>query len=119
MESATKNKRGRPRTAARETAEAAGDLYNTEIRATVNGIYSSACIFHITEDQKAFFFSPKGRLRRKGIAEQIGRLYDAGIINEGEIPELVSGCIDLYQRGYTVKQIEQHLRSRRNELSNP
>ena len=116
MESASKNKRGRPRTAAREVVEQTRHMTDKCDRAAVNDVYHSVCFTHLSAEQRAFFVTPHGRSRRNGIAEQIGRLYDADIITEAEIGEIADACIDLYNRGYTVKQIEQHLRNRRREI---
>lgn len=114
MEAATENqsKRGRPKTITRQTADAtAGLTHHESIRAIVNDVYMSTIVIHLKEPEKSFFVTPKGNIRRKGILEQLGRMYDADQIAEDEITECVQSCIGLYHKGYTVKEIEQHLRN--------
>lgn len=113
MEAATKNKRGRPKTIARKIAEETRGSSNKGTRAQVNEVYRSIPMLYITEEQKAFFHTNRGRPRRTGILEQIGRLYDADLIDKEEIPELTQLCIGFYLQGYTVKQIEKILRNHR------
>lgn len=110
MEAATKNKnkRGRPRTYIRDIAESVRD--ENTIRSTINDTYGSAIFASLTGEEKDFFVTERGKVRRKGILEQLGRMYDADIISGEEITDCVRACIKLYNDGMTVKEIENRLR---------
>lgn len=113
MEAATK-KRGRPRSAARETLEDCAALCagNTNsLRAQINDVYACSSLYHLTGPEYEFFHNEKGKFIRHGIAEQIGRLYDVQFISAEEIPEVVRICMGYYEQGYSVKAIERYLRS--------
>lgn len=115
MEADTENKpkRGRPRTIARDTAELAKDtlFYEYEsIRGAVNAIYVASVVTILQEPEKSFFVTPRGNIRRKGIAEQLGRAMESGVIAEADLLQWVQACIELYGEGYGVKEIESRLR---------
>ena len=61
-------------------------------------------------DKNNFFISEKGKIKRQGIAEQLGRMLGAELITTEEARELAQWAIDRYNSGYSVKQIESTLR---------
>ena len=118
MVAATKNKRGRPKswqTTATETA-----FPEKEIRAGQNYIYASEFIHSVLGERPGqpgnFFVTDRGNIRRQGIAEQLGRMYAAGLIDEEQGKELAQTVIDLYNSGESVKQLETRLRRIRIDL---
>ena len=122
METDTKKKRGRPRTVAGEMARIDQDQVVSEngLRAATNMYYSYHLILELygKPEKGSFFRSPDGKLRRLGIAEQIGRMYEDDLITEQEARDLVEQSIQEYESGATVKEIEQILRLLRLNLKN-
>lgn len=119
MEVATekkKNKKGRPRSAARHALERAERVYpdvsGNSLRSKINSVYSGVALCNLSGPEKDFFYRGT-KVIRQGILEQIGRLYDVDLITEGEIPEIARYCIEQYEKGFSVKEIEQYLRSKR------
>lgn len=109
MEAATK-KRGRPRKY--ETME--NIFSDKEPRAAQNLYHATVTIEQFAEGKTdSFFVTARGNIRRQGIAEQIGRMYNDGIITDQQARELVMECKKDYDSGATVKEIERKLRALR------
>ncbi len=112
METATK-KRGRPRK--HEIIETA--LPELEKRTAQNLYYAMLAIIQFAEGRTdSFFVTNKGNIRRQGIAEQIGRMYEDGTITEEQARELINTCKEDYKGGAAVKDIEANLRLLRQAL---
>ena len=123
MKAATKNKRGRPCTIPGEMARIYNDEVLTEVeeRACLNYYYATKFIFAVYgENLKpgTFFLTERKKVRRQGIAEQLGRMYCAGLIDEQSGKELAQTVIDEYRNGSSVKEIEKTLRFMRISLKN-
>lgn len=108
METATKKKRGRPEVLPKEIYSA---VYPDKERRTVqNNYYAVAIILDLLKQKPGdFFVSPKGNLRRQGIAEKIGRLYAAGKLTEEQARELSEAAMQEYEEGATVKEVVKHI----------
>lgn len=115
METATKNKRGRPKNKLFDKVYIA--FSEKEKRAAQNFTYA-ACVSVLFPEFKDFFWTDKGNPRRQGIAEQIGRIYAAGLATDEETKELIQSCIEDYWAGRKVKEIESSLRFLRLALQN-
>ena len=113
METATKNKRGRPR---KISALWYASFSDKESRTVQNLYYLSLVTSLLEEKPGGFFVTSKGNFRRNGIAEQIGRAYDDGLITEEQVRELVDITINQYKNGRKVKEIESDLRIFRQTL---
>ena len=112
MAAATK-KRGRPKKF--EYIETV--FPDKEPRAAQNIQYATLAISEFTEGRTdPFFVTDRGSIRRQGIAEQIGRMYADGTINEAEARELITTCKEEYANGRQVKEIEKTLRLLHNNL---
>lgn len=114
-ESATKNRRGRP-------AKYKEILYSIhpdkEKRVAQNLYYVGITIHKLGEGRKdSFFVTPKGNFRRQGIAEQLGRIYAAGLASKEDCRELMETCKKEYDAGKPVKDIERDLRNFRLMLT--
>lgn len=120
MESDTKKKRGRPRTIAGEMARHYVEAVVTDNgeRAAMNYYYAFTFIHDCygRPENGSFFLSPQGKVRRQGIAEQIGRMLEAELINIDQARELADSCIKDYQDGQSVKKITERLRVLREML---
>ena len=120
MEAATKNKRGRPRSIKRRVIDNMPGLWEDKtIRGAMNEYYAATCIIEIAEAQKgqeSFFATARGSFRRRGIAEQIGRIYDAELLTKDQCKELLEIVIADYESGSSVKEIESELRAFRKML---
>lgn len=119
MEAASQNrKRGRPRSDARlaleELERLSPDVMGRGLRAKINCAYLSVALIHLDPQEKEFYTRGTKTIRC-GILEQIGRLYDADLISEEEIPEIARICEKLYTEGCSVKEIERYLRAKRIE----
>ncbi len=117
MEAATKKKRGRPRSITREVIEEFPTEKTT--RGAMNEFYACCCILKIAEaknGQESFFVTAQGSFRRQGIAEQIGRIYDAELLTKDQCKELLQIVIADYENGSSVKEIETKLRAFRKML---
>ena len=108
METATKNKRGRP---AKFSNEYYSMWQDKEKRAAQNTYYASMIILMMESKRGSFFVTDRGNLRRQGIAEKIGRLYCAGKLTEDQAKELTQAAIDQYQSGATVKEVERTIKA--------
>lgn len=116
MVSDTKNKRGRPRTVAGIIGRSMRDTVFVDdgLRAATNKYYAMECLkAYYGELDKAengtFFVNENRKVRRQGIAEQIGRMLDADLITPDQARELAEECIKDYENGQTVKEITKHL----------
>ena len=117
----TKNKRGRPQTItgiiARQSIESA--ILDTGERAAINYHYATHFLYTCygeNLENGSFFLSNNRKVRRQGIAEQLGRMLEAELITAGEARELAQWAIDEYNSGTSVKQIESTLRLYRQTL---
>ena len=113
METATKNKRGRPR---KISALWYASFSDEESRTAQNLYYTCLVTSLLEEKPGGFFVTSKGNIRRNGIAEQIGRAYDDGLITEAQVRELAEIAISQYGNGKSVKDIEKDLRTLRQML---
>ena len=113
MEAATKNKRGRPRGVIGELARITAKQWEETDRTVKNRLFAAECIKLDEAILKPFFVTSAGRLRRQGIAEQIGRMKIYGTATDGELLELAKDCIYQYNAGETVRTIETRLRKAR------
>ena len=107
MEAATKKKRGRPNKWSTDYYSLVSDM---EKRRAQNFYYASITISLIKQKPGEFFVTKKGNFRRIGIAEQIGRMKEANITSDEELIKLTQTCIDEYNNGATIKDIEKNLR---------
>lgn len=114
METATKNKKGRP---AKFTALHYNLFSEMEKRPAQNIYYAGRIVILAKQKQGDFFVTERGSFRRQGIAEQLGRIYEAGLATDAEILELLEQCIKEYNSGATVKEIEKRLRDTRQILT--
>jgi len=115
METATKKKRGRPKSVYGILAE----MYypNEEPRAAQNRLYAGTLVAELLGQKPGdFFITERGNYRRQGIAEKIGRMYEIGLIDEDDARNLAQQAIDLYNDGATVKEIEKCLSHIRAEI---
>lgn len=124
MVSDTKNKRGRPRTPAGMMGRVMKDTIFVDdgLRAATNKYYAMECLRTYYGDlDKAengtFFVNENRKVRRQGIAEQIGRMLEAELITPDQARELIEQCIKDYENGETVKEITKHLTYFRQVLS--
>lgn len=113
MEADTKNKRGRPRGIIGELARITANQWDDTDRAIKNRLYAVKCIQLDEASLKPFFVTSTGKLKRQGIAEQIGRMKVYGTASDAELLQLAHNCIEQYKSGHPVKEIEQHLRQAR------
>ena len=61
-----------------------------------------------------FFTTREGLTKHKGIAEQLGRMIQEGVITENQAIKRAEQCVnDYYKRGKTSKEIEKELRQER------
>ena len=120
MEADTKKKRGRPRTPAGEMAIVFQRNVNPNngLRGNMNRYYAASLLLELygKVEEGNFFLSSRGEIRRQGILEQIGRMYEHGLITKEEAQSLTSQCIQDYEAGRTVKEIEKNLRALRKIL---
>lgn len=112
METDTKKRRGRPKSVQTLTAEATGLFSELTPRAAQNQVYA-ARVMMMNGGPGSFFWTERGKQRRQGIAEQIGRMLEADLITEDQAKELTQEAIDLYNKGWSVKQIAGLLREMR------
>lgn len=108
-------KRGRPR----KFEAPLYDIFDSvEPRAAQNRYYAALTMFEILKERPGgFFVSARGNLRRQGIAEQIGRMYEAGLITADQGRELTQETIKDYNGGATVKEIVRNLSVLRQALA--
>lgn len=107
MEAATKNKRGRPK-----KHPLAVEVFKDQETRTAQNMYYAALGAQVSGQgyKGSFFYTDKGNFRRQGIAEQIGRMYEAGLLDEDQAKTLFVSCRQDYQDGATVKDVEKSLR---------
>lgn len=113
-EAATKKKRGRPPTHPQEIYDLM--FPDEERRPVQNKMYAYELISLLDERGKAFFVTDKGKFRRQGIAEKIGRMYSKGLITDDESRSLAADCMKDYENGEPVKQIEKRLALLRDSI---
>ena len=116
LEAATKNKKFM-REWIREAEKRPRDEDRTK-RAIKNEYYALICFAVIdkenaTNEFKNFFGSTTGKIRRQGIAEQIGRMRIYRLATDKELIKLLRACIKQYNNGESVKDIEKQLRELR------
>lgn len=109
METATK-KRGRPRSVLGELASNPVLQDGKTERTILNQLYAMECIMLDEDRFKPFFVTDRGKFRRQGIAEQIGRMKEEGIASDEELIELTETCMEDYTAGKPIKEIEKGLR---------
>ena len=107
MEAASKNKRGRPKIY--------GDMlysiyFDKEKRTAQNTFYVGVTIKMMDQKPGDFFVTEKGNLRRQGIAEQIGRMYNQDGYPEESFKDVCQTAIDIVKDGYSVKDVERWIR---------
>lgn len=107
MEAATKNKRGRPRI---YNDMLYSILFDKEKRVAQNMLYAVAVTELMEQHPGDFFFTPKGNLRRQGIAEQIGRMLLQDKYPEEFCKDICEKAMELVKHGYSVKEVEQMIR---------
>lgn len=123
MEADSKKKRGRPQTVAGIMSRMYMDenILDTGERATINHYYATHFLFECygkNLESGSFFISDNRKVRRQGIAEQIGRMLEADLITVEQAKELAQWAIDDYNSGASVKQIESTLRLYKQTLQN-
>lgn len=110
-----KPKRGRPLLPM--TIAAKIGLPDKEIRTAQNTLYACTFIKEVMEERPgtpgSFFVNDKGNFKRQGIAEQLGRMYEAGLIDKDEGRQLANQVINDYKNGASVKELEKRLRDLR------
>ena len=116
LEAATKNKKYL-REWIKEAEKRPKNEDRTE-RAIKNEFFALICLAVINKENvinefKSFFGSTTGKIKRQGIAEQIGRLKFYGLVTDKELIKLVRACIKQYNNGESVKDIEKQLRELR------
>ena len=116
MGAATKNKRGRPRGTIGELARITANQWDDTDRAIKNRLYAVECIQLDEATLKPFFVTSTGKLKRQGIAEQIGRMRIYRTASDAELLQLARECIKQYESGHPVKEIEKHLRQARHAI---
>lgn len=109
MEAATKNKRGRPEKFSKVIYAVWSDK---EKRTAQNITYAGEIIERMQQKPGDFFITEKGNLRRQGIAEQIGRMFDDGYSEEDCI-QIAKLAMKMVENGWTVKAVEQWIRTNR------
>lgn len=122
MVAATKNKRGRPRNQDlrdRQLLEYKQDDPRSD-RAAQNSYYVEEIGLFICDlsdynpELYDFFTDARGKLRRRGILEQVGRMfYEGYYAGDGTLYELLKACMKAYNKGLSCKVIEQRLRQLR------
>lgn len=113
METATKKKRGRPKSVYGKMADVFPEM---EPRAAQNMLYAGKLVNMLGQKPGDFFVTERGNYRRQGIAEKIGRMYESDLIDEEEARDLAQWAIDFYNDGNTVKEIEQALSIIRKDI---
>lgn len=113
----TKNKRGRPpKHSAMYTV-----FPELEKRTAANMYFAMGFIKDVMGekpgDKNNFFISEKGKIKRQGIAEQLGRMLEAELITIEQARELAQWAIDSYNAGDSVKHITSTLRLYRQNLA--
>lgn len=121
MESDTKKKRGRPQTVAGIMSRMYMDenILDTGERAAINHYYATHFLFECygkNLESGSFFVSNNRKVRRQGIAEQLGRMLEADLITTEQAKELAQWAIDDYNSGSSVKAITSTLRLYRQNL---
>ena len=106
-EAATKKKRGRPQ---KLTEDFYSIVPEMEKRPAQNFYYAGVAIELMNEQPGGFFVSEKGKLRRNGIAEQIGRMFAQDGFSKAKCEEIYEMAKHLYKHGYQVKTIEKIIR---------
>lgn len=110
MAADTKNKKGRPP----KHSGIYAIFPEKEKRAAANLYFAVYFIDAVMKekpgDKGNFFITEKGNVRRQGIAEQLGRMLEAGEITAGEAKNLAEWAIDTYNTGGSVKNIVNALR---------
>lgn len=118
MEAASKNKRGRPPTF---SPEFYAIYYDMERRTAQNMHYVAKTvleILNIKSGEATFFTTAKGNFRHQGIAEKIGRIYDAGLLDRDACKDLARITIEAYNSGVPAKELEKRLSAVRKMLQN-
>ena len=113
MEAATKNKRGRPK-----KHKYAEIVFSECERRTAQNIYYAGLGAEAAGQgyEGSFFVTSKGNFIRQGIAEQLGRLKEDETVSDEDILELAKLCIQDFNNGTPVKEIEKCLRTLRRKL---
>lgn len=120
MESDTEKKKGRPQTIAGIMSRIykKDNILDTGERAAINYYYAirflNGCYGEL--ESGSFFLSANRKVRRQGIAEQLGRMLEADLISTEQAEELAQQAIDDYNSGRSVKEITNTLRLYRQHL---
>lgn len=127
MEAATKNRRGRPikeeYKEAYRLANMGDEDYAGRSLRTIRTIEAAepfiGAIFRNDDkfgNMYHFFHSKEGRLKKTGIAEQLGRMISENLITEQRAFDIADDVITAYESGISVKTIERNLRRMRLSL---
>ena len=120
MESDTKNNLGRPRTVAGIMTRIFQEQTITEngLRGAMNVYYAMHFLHECygRPDRGSFFVSECGKIRRQGIAEQIGRMMKEELITVEQARDLAEEAVKDYNSGKSVKEIAGHLYALRQIL---
>ena len=107
----TERKRGRPKSAIGRRLDIVRSLQDATDRTEINRLYAGMCIDLKQDEFKPFFVTDYGGFKRQGIAEQIGRIREEGLVTDEELTELTRQAIRDYENGEKVKDIEKRLRN--------
>ena len=113
MEADTKKQRGRPRVY--------GDMLyaiyrDKEKRTAQNLYYAGDAIMLMGQKPGDYFLTPRGNIRRQGIAEQIGRMHKQDGLPDDECKGICEQAISLTERGYSAKAVERMIRDMRKSI---
>lgn len=116
MVSATKNKRGRPKIF---TDHVYTIMFDCEKRVAQNLMYAMEgykiihpdhTIYTDPDSYDPFWLTKKGKFKKQGILEQIGRMYSQDGYTEDECKDIFQKVIVLIENGYSVKDVEKMIR---------
>lgn len=112
----TATKKGRPP----KYKETLYSIYpDKEKRTAQNNYYAALALHRLNADPRdSFFVTERGKLRRNGILEQVGRMYAARLADKDECRDLLQACKKAYLSGEPVKDIEKRLKALRKERAN-
>jgi len=119
MVAATKNKRGRPVSARYVYPYSLRDMNNGDLSdRTIRNKVNAEFLTDLLHDRKEwaledFFLTKEGMPKHTGIAEQLGRMLDEGIVTDDQAIEIALECVNAYNNGATAKEIEKSLRQHR------
>ncbi len=110
MEAATKKKRGRPA----QFKDGLYTIYYDKEKRTAQNLYFAGKGYDLLGDAyQSFFFTEKGKWKRQGIAEQIGRMYEQDQFKKEDCVTIGETAVKLIEKGWKVKSIERWIRNGR------